>query len=355
LRNHIVLVTGASGFIGRHLVAALSQHFSSIRVLVRDKDKFKETSNISTHEGNITEPATLDGLCDGVWAICHLAGYAHSDTSQDKTLNDPYTDPHWHITVDGAQNLMLLAARSGVKKFIFISTVKTMGEGSEECLNEQSPTHPESTYGQAKLAAENMVLKIGRLQHMHTCVLRLSMVYGRDNKGNLPKMAQAIAKHRFPALPRLNNRRSMVHIDDVIQAITLALQNPKARGQVYIVTDNQIYSTRAIYEALCQGLGLSFSRFGIPFFMLKTLAFAGDVITFLRQKPFIFNSSILRKLTGSAWYSSAKIQEELGFIPTRTLFDSIPEIIAQYQLQILRPNNNSPGNKAHAENSATKP
>lgn len=153
------------------------------------------------------------------------------------------------------------------------------------------------------------------------------MVYGNTEKGNLPQMIKAVAKGVFPPLPEMHNRRSMVHVDDVVAAALLAAKNPKAAGQIYIVTDGQAYSTRQIYDWIREALGKQPVTWSVPQAVLTLAAQGGDVISRLRNRRFPLDSDSLEKLLGSAWYSSAKIERELGFRPRHTLKDALPEIV----------------------------
>lgn len=120
----------------------------------------------------------------------------------------------------------------------------------------------------------------------------------------------------------------MVHVGDLIQAAMLVVKKAEASGQVYIVTDGQAYSTRQMYEWICESLHKPVSGLHIPLFILKCLGKPGGVIGAVKRKRFVFDSDALEKLTSSAWYSSEKNQNELGFEPQNNLRGSLPEIIS---------------------------
>ena len=206
-----------------------------------------------------------------------------------------------------------------------------MGEGGDFCLDESSDTPATSAYGRAKRTAEGLVLQLGRELGMHVSILRLPLVYGHDNKGNLPRMITAIDRGHFPPLRELGNKRSMVHVDDVVQALLLVADSPSANGQTYIITDEQTYSTRHIYSLICSALGRPMPGWTMPVTLLQLIARLGDLIGAVRGRPLVFNSDALEKLIGSAWYSSAKVHRELGYRPTRTLETSLPEMVAEYR------------------------
>jgi UDP-glucose 4-epimerase len=320
------LVTGATGFIGRHLVAALLERGYKVKALVRNKDKagtLWPDNSVTVSQGDLTQSATLENSCVGIDSVFHLASCncaEDSDGGEAEKL-------HQAVTVQGTRCLLRAAARAEVKSFIFISSVKAMGEGHRDCLDEMSPPTPETAYGRAKLAAEQIVLEAGRKYGMHVCNLRLPVVYGLGNAGNLPRMIAAIEGGWFPALPAVGNRRSMVHVNDVIQATLLAAENVQAKNQTYIVTDGRVYSTSQIYDLIQQTLGRRIPRWRVPALLLQMGAKVGDAAEWLWGNPGFFNSESLHKLIGSAWYSCDKIQQELGYTPQYSLEGALPEIV----------------------------
>jgi nucleoside-diphosphate-sugar epimerase len=206
-----------------------------------------------------------------------------------------------------------------------------MGEGETGCLDESYAGKPETAYGRTKLAGEELVLDYGKRVGIHVVCLRLPLVYGPGNKGNLFRMISGIDRGFFPPLPEVENRRSMVHVSNVVDAALLAATSNAANDQRYIVTDEKAYSTNELYRMICQGLGKSLPRWRIPRIALGTLGRVGDVIGRVRGRRFVFDSDALNKLTGSAWYSAEKISRELGYHPSVTFQDSLPELIDWYR------------------------
>jgi len=212
-----------------------------------------------------------------------------------------------------------------------------MGEGGEKRFDETDATLPITEYGRAKLEAERLVLALGRDRGMHVCVLRLPLVYGPRVKGNLLQMIKAIDRGQFPPLPEAHNKRSMVHVDDVIQALRLAAENPAANRQVYLVTDGQTYSTRQMYDMIRAALRKPAVCWSVPLGLLRLAAGVGDAIGSVQGRPFFFNSMMLDKLLGSAWYSSEKIERDLGFKPTQTLETALPAMVEEYRRKGSQP------------------
>jgi UDP-glucose 4-epimerase len=327
----LTLITGATGFIGRRLVDVLRQQGVAVRAVVRDSEKTQTLwpgDTVAVAHADFGDPETIGGACSGVGTLFHLAGHAHAE-------DDGSADAlHQRVTVAGTRVLIDAAMRAEVQRVVFVSSVKTMGEGGSKCLDESTEAEPTSAYGRAKREAERLVLEAGKRHNFHACVLRLPLVYGSGVKGNLLRMMAAIDRGRFPPLPETGNKRSLVHVDDVVQAALLAADNPKANGQIYIVTDDQVYSTRQIYSLMRTALGKAGAHWSVPQAMLQTGAKLGDFIGRLRGRRFVFDSVALDKLLGSAWYSCAKIKRELGYQPTHTLGDSMNEMVAAYRVAV---------------------
>lgn len=325
-----VLVTGATGFIGRHVVDVLRSRGVGVRAITRDTEKITKLWPDGSVEGvkiDLTETPNLASACRQVDSVFHLAGCAHA-VDQTSTQAQRL---HREITVDGTRALLEAAASSGVRALAFTSSVKAMDEGGVDCLNEEAPMNPRSAYGSAKLEAERLVLQAGRVHGMHVCVLRLPLVYGPGSKGNIPRMIASIDRARFPPLPKINNRRSMVHVYDVVQALLAAADNPAADGKVFIVTDGQPYSTREVYEAICIALGRSVPDWSVPMWVLRMGAMAGDLLERITKQSMPLTTNTLDKLLGSAHYCSGKIRRELGFVPQHTFFSALPEIVSEHR------------------------
>jgi nucleoside-diphosphate-sugar epimerase len=325
-------VTGATGFIGQRLVRTLVEDGTPVTVLVRPphaettRKKWRQR-NVSVVSGDLAEIASLAHTCDGIDRIFHLAAYAQTGTGESARASAH----HWQVTVEGTRGLLREAIRAGVKRFVFTSSVKAMGEGGASCLNEDSPAIPVSEYGKAKLAAESVVTAAGREHGLHTATLRLPLVYGAANRGSIAQLIATFDRGNLPMLPDTGNARSMVHVDDVVRALLLLANDPKAHGQVYIVTDGRRYSTREICEWIVHALGKKVPGWSVPLWVLRAGARVGDLLRHTVWPGVFFDSRLLDKLVGSAWYSSRKIEHELGFHARWSFRTALPDMIAEYR------------------------
>lgn len=329
LAGRQVLVTGATGAIGRQLVAALLDADAQVRILTRScqaAQQLGREGRVTCQVGDLLEPSTLNGALHGIELVFHLASYSPSahEVAGDEALG------HWAVTVDGTGHLVAEATRAGVRRILFASSIKAMGEvigTAIEPADEDSPTRPSTRYGRAKRVAEQHLLNKGRTRDLEAVVLRLAMVYGPGMGENIQRLIAAIARGRFPPWPRIEQRRSAVHSNDVIQALLLAATSPRAIGRVYLVTDGQPYSTRQLYEVICKALGRPIPSWALPLWLLQGGAAIGSLGERLTQQSMPLSRASLTKLTGNAWASSARIEQELGFRSSMTLEAAIPEMV----------------------------
>ena len=310
------LVTGANGFIGRPLCERLAG-FGRVRALVRrDADgPWHESLRV-----DLTSDALPEDALEGVDVVFHLAAKTH-DIFEAGGDDREYE----RINVDGTRGLLEALQRAGVPRLVFMSSVKAMGEATSGADDEKSTPRPESAYGRTKLAAEKLVLEGGFVEE--PVVLRLPLVYGPGVRGNLARMIDAIDRGRFPPVPDVNNRRSLVHVSDVVDAAVLASQSDAAGGRVFIVTDGRSYSTRDMYVCIRRALGKPEPTWSIPVFALKTLASAGTVIGKVRGRRWMFDREAYGKLLGSAHYDSTALEQTLGFKAKWDLDKAMPAIV----------------------------
>ena len=315
------LVTGATGFIGGVLSRRLVGAGVRVRGLMRSPKPGPWSDMVTAALGkNDIEVPTATG----VDTVFHLAAKTHalSQLGQDD-------EAYYRVNVEGTRSLLAAAAKAGVRRFVFFSSVKAAGEGGEYCIDESSEQPALSAYGRSKRKAEQLVLEVGRREGMHCTVLRLPLVYGPSKRGNLSRMLSAVARDRFPPLPEFGNRRSLVHVEDAVDAAILAARSERASGQTYIVTDGRAYSTKEIYELMCKHLGKTVPSWYVPMWTLRAIARTGDWLGRTMGKRFVVDSDALDKLANSAWYTSHKIEAELGFLPSRTLDQALPGMIDQ--------------------------
>jgi nucleoside-diphosphate-sugar epimerase len=311
-----VLVTGANGFIGQTLVSSLKSREYLVVALLR-KTLSGDWDDVVCGDIRETISVSKSLQCDTVF---HLAGKAHALSEH------AGEEAEYHaVNIEGTRNVLELAQKMGAKRFVYFSSIKAMGEVGQG-HTETSSCDPRTPYGISKLAAEKLVLEGGYVPH--PVVIRPTMVYGPGAKGYLPQMIRFVQKGIFPPLsPGVKNKRSMVHVQDLVRAAIAAAEKPEAAGQVYIVSDGRQYSTHDVYAGIRRALGKNVPGWSVPQGMLSGAARVGDMIGKVRGQRFLFDSDVLEKLIGSAWYDTGKAEQELGVVPKWDLESALPEII----------------------------
>ena len=302
-----VLVTGANGFIGSHLRSG------SIAMVRRAAQAGEISADLLDFE-------SLKRACKGIDTIIHCAGYAHA-------FDDKDPERYWRVNFDGTKNLLHAANELGVKRFIYLSSVKASESAGVGDWGNSLTKRPLSPYGFSKRAAEFEVLSVGQTSGMHVVNLRLAMVYGRGGKGNLERMAHAINKGWFPPLPETDNQRSVVHVNDVISAIYVCAENPHANGKTYVVCDSKCYSTKEIYDTIRRELKLPRRRFSVPIALLRAGGRMGDQMQKLFKTNLPLNSEVISKLIDSECYSAEPLRQELGWSARVNLIEGIREML----------------------------
>jgi UDP-glucose 4-epimerase len=287
-----ILVTGASGFIGQRMLARLKVRDSEIRILSRKPYKEYDTVCCDFLENNIPESAL-----DSIDTIFHIAGFAHDFSNKNDSI-----DKYYKVNVSATIELAKLAIQAGVKRFIFVSTVKaggvlsTIGEN-----NEMDQAEPQDIYGKTKREAELGLLEICSSSDMQIVIIRPALVYGPGMKGNLKLMLKGVRNGWFPPLPETKNKRSMIHVDDLVHALIMVAKNKQTNGEIFIATDGNTYSSFEIYQTMRKLSGKSEIKWSIPIVFFKLAAKFN-----LRLK------NKIQKILGSECYSSKKLQS-IGF------------------------------------------
>ncbi len=289
------LVTGATGFIGQRLICALD---GKVKILSRKQQPCHDTIVC-----DLSKEFILNGDLDDISTIYYLAGIAH-----DTRGGNRHKDRYQRVNVDSMVKLANIAAKLGVKKFIYISSVKAGGSSSNgKCIDEMSEYEPKDIYGRSKREDELKLLKIGAEYDMNISIIRPSLVYGPGLKGNLKLMFKGVRQGWFPPLPNVKNKRSMIHVDDLVRAILFITKNKYTNGEIYIVTDGKAHSSREIYESICTAAERKVPQWSVPVFVFD---FISKITPGLKHK--------INKLLGEECYSSAKL-EALGFKAKKTL------------------------------------
>ena len=289
-----VLVTGASGFIGRSLVGALAGEGYAVKAAARDPEAVPPAAGV-TRVGlpDLARPVDWSDLLAGVSHVVHLAGLAHSPG----VLAD---DVYRRINALAAGELAEAASRAKVERLVFVSSVRAQaGLSADHKIAETDVPAPTDAYGRSKLEAEQLIEASGA----GFTVLRPAVVYGPGVKGNIASLA-TLAKTPMP-LPfaNLDNRRSLLAIENFIAAILLALRSERAANETFLVADAEPISVANLVAAMREGLGRPPLLVGVPQGAVKRLmrTFGREAEWERISGSFVIDAS---KLMGIGWRPS---------------------------------------------------
>jgi nucleoside-diphosphate-sugar epimerase len=223
-----ILVTGASGFIGRAVVAAFAETGHALRAGVRrpPQPPFGDDVEVMQH-GDLAQPIDWRPLLEGIDHVVHLAGIAHGRGRIDPKLYD-------RINTIATSQLAIAAAQAGVRRLVFVSSIRAQsGHSADHAVTERDPAAPVDLYGRSKLAAEAAVRGAG----VAFTILRPVVLYGRGAKGNFALLARAAASPLPLPVKNFGNRRSFLAIDNFISALDFVLATPATIGETYVVAD----------------------------------------------------------------------------------------------------------------------
>jgi nucleoside-diphosphate-sugar epimerase len=294
------LVTGGDGFIGKRLLSLMNSKKFKVKLIAR-----KSKLNYETYICNLgADNIPLDAL-NSVDTVIHMAGLAH-ETKYNVNSYRLYYETNVTATIDLAN----AAEMKGVKNFIFVSSTKAGGNPANgNCANENDFSEPEGSYGKSKFQAELKLLEISKNSKMNISIIRPALVYGPEMKGNLKLMLNGIKKGFFPPLPETGNKKSLIHVDDLVRAILFLAESNGINGEIFIATDGEKYSSRDIYNNMRFVLEKKIVRWSVPKFLFDAFALISPSI---RYK--------LDKLLDDQCYSSEKLNS-LGFVAYKKLKD----------------------------------
>jgi len=307
----IILVTGSTGFIGRNLCNYLKGKGHYVRAAMRDNSICPVGIDERCQVGDVNGATDWRQALNGVDAVVHLAGRAH-------VLKDSAANPiesFRKVNVLGTEHLAKSCAEAGVRRFIFISSVKVNGEGREKPYSETDIPAPEDSYGISKLEAEKALIDIIRETGLEVVILRPPLVYGPGVKANFKNLIKLTSFGLPLPFKGINNQRSFIYLGNLIDAIVTCVQHPKAAGETFLVSDGQDVSTPDLIRMIARSMGKRAVLFSLHPSILKALCkIAGK-------------NGELEKLIDSLLVDSSKIRNLLGWNPPFTLEEGVRETV----------------------------
>lgn len=261
-----VLVTGATGFVGGHLVPELLKRNFNITCLVRNLEKgeaLKEKyGDIALIQGDVTKPETLKGISENIDYVIHLAAMGHVSAVTEESFNQ-----FVGINEIGTKNLIkeFLTSKQ-LKKFIHFSSTAAMGPALSPILDEQSLPNPKTPYQRSKYRSEQIVIKAFEKHQFPGSIVRPCMIYGPGGYGEFHKFCRLMKKGVFPKVGLGKNLTPLVYVKDVVSAAILALENGEP-GESYIIASEQSIPMDELRKYIVNAIGVKSPYFFVPSFL----------------------------------------------------------------------------------------
>lgn len=322
----MILLTGATGAVGPHIVAALHNLGYKIRSFSLDPPPANMGfEGIEVKIGDVTNASAVQTAMQDVDSVIHMAALLQSMKPKGE-LGEKYK----RVNVDGTATVVEAAIKANVRRLVFFSTINVYGDTSGRIVNELTTPQPDTLYGKTKLDAEQVVLSAKNNSGQPLgVVLRLAAVYGSRIKGNYRQLLMALAKNRFIPIGKGENRRTLIYVKDVATAAVLSMTHPAAIGQVFNVTDGKCHNMNEIISTMCDALGRARPRFSLPVSPVRFIAGIGeDFASFIGRQSPVSRASI-DKYTEDIAANGQRIQSLLGFTPQYDLTSGWRETIKE--------------------------
>jgi len=311
-----ILVTGATGFVGRALVRRLLADGLAVRAAVRQVSEALPAVTEAVTVGDIGPDTDWRAALAGVDAIVHLAARAH-------VLRDSSADAHARyraVNTLGALRLAEAAAAAGIRRFVFLSSVRVHGDHSTGApLDETRPLVADDPYGRSKADAERGLAALAATGRLEPVILRPPLVYGPDVRGNFARLVRLVERGVPLPLGAVRNRRSLVFVGNLVDAIVRVLDHPAAAGETFMVSDGEDLSTPDLVRRIARALGKPARLVPVPVAFLRlggALAGRDDDVA---------------RLLDDLVVDPSKIRALLGWSPVFTLDEGLRETAAWYR------------------------
>ena len=320
-----ILITGATGFIATPLIRALREQGHILSGTTRKTGVFSGTNGIPLHKvPEISENTDWSNIISGAEVVIHLAARVHIMKDQSRNPIEAFR----RVNTLGTKSLALQAANAGIKRFIFLSTVKVAGETSPiDGFKESGPISPNDPYSISKYEAEQELLKIAQSSSMEVVIIRPPLVHGPNVKGNFLSLLK-LAKKNYPLpLNSINNKRSLIFVDNLTDAIAKAVEHPKAANKIFFLSDEENLSTTELINKISTAFGSKARIFNVP---QKYLDLFGKITG---------NTEIVKRLTQTLTVNSTRIKSDLNWSPPFQSDDGIEKTVNWYNTSLLKKHN----------------
>jgi nucleoside-diphosphate-sugar epimerase len=324
-----VLVTGATGFIGQHVVRALQQQGKMVRMLVRPQSacKVQQTLNTELVTGDLFDLDTLKVALRGVHVVYHLAGQLH--------IAGVTAAQYQHLHVEGTRSLLnACLGIDSLQAVIHCSTTGVLGPTGCTPATEKSPFNPKTTYEQSKAVGEKLALGFAEQHGLPLTVARPSLVYGPGDL-HLLGWYRAIQGGYYRVVGRGDNLLHPIYIDDLVTGLLQLSQVPAALGRVYHIVGPQPVSIEELATAIAHAVGQRLPGWHIPLPVARCIATTLEALPGIHPSRLPLTHSRIDFMVESRAYSGERAETELHFTPNINLETGLQQTVAWYRRENL--------------------
>lgn len=313
-------VTGASGFIGTHLIQALLHKQWDIRALVHAQ-KISFSDNLTEVKGDITEPSTFADALSGTDTLFHLASALGASLINKREFT--------RINSQGTENILAAARKAGVKRVLHFSSAGVLGKVKKQDIADESyPLNPINIYDRSKLEGERIALDYAAAG-MNVRVIRPGWVYGPGDRRTF-KLIKAIAGKRFLLVTKGLRRQTPVFVNDLIQGVFRCLDLGQS-GEIYHISGSEVLTVRQIVETIAMATGSSIPRIYLPLTPVKLAAWSlGKLFSLFKQEAPL-TSGKLAFFIHPKPLSIQKAIDELAYSPQTDFYTGMSQTVKWYQ------------------------
>ncbi|MFN0158587.1 MAG: NAD-dependent epimerase/dehydratase family protein [Bacteroidota bacterium] len=318
------LVTGATGFIGSHLVELLLHKGYTVRCLIRKSSdtKWLERKQVEYVYGDLFSEEALAEAVRGVDYVFHSAGVTKAKTKEE----------YYAGNATGTKNILAATAAHNrtLKRFVHISSQAAVGPSTTQTpINEDEPSHPLTTYGKSKWQAEEECLKMMKALPITIC--RPPAVYGPRDK-DVFEFFNTMSKGLQPMVGFNEKLVSLVHVSDLVRGFVMAAESSKAVGQTYFIASNGVYGWKEIGEVTRKVMNKSALRIRLPEFAVYIIATFAEFFSLFSSKPALINFEKARDMVQDYWTcDSSKAKRDFGYEQQISLEDGIRGTVGWYK------------------------
>lgn len=312
MQNKKILITGASGFVGRSVCAELLKQNLEIRLALRANNFLLENVEVAIIN-QIDNDTDWSTALRNVDVVIHLAARVH-------VMNEAAVDSMLKfrsVNVDGTMNLARQSVKAGVRRFIFISSIKVNGEQTtkDKPFTEDDVANPQDAYGLSKLEAEQGLLQLARETKIEVVIIRPPLVYGAGVRANFLSMLRAVKKGYPLPLGVIYNKRSFVYVENLVSLILRCINHPAAANEVFLVSDGYDLSTTELLQKCAFALGVKPKLIPVPPRVLELIA------------SLTGKKDVIQRLCGNLQVDITKANKLLGWVPPISLEDGMRKTV----------------------------